>query len=117
MSTAETIILSAFAALGLYYFLQIALGMVFHRDVERVVTVVPVVSKDVPLAELLRTVNSMSPGSRTIVVDLCGLEDAQQYVDGGQCAVVTTPEKLGEAICGVMDRSDESLQQKQKSLS
>jgi hypothetical protein len=96
-------VLSAFAFLGIYYFVHLILEVIFCNDIGDVVTLVPVLSKDVPLQELLRTVNTFSSGGTTVVVDMnhC-LSDGEELTQKGLCNAIVEPEKLGETLLDII---------------
>lgn len=103
MSTLALIVLSAFAAIGIFYFVSIVMELLFSPDIKKIVTVVPVASKDLPLDEIMSAVNNISAGNITVIVDMCGgLDDTAQYIEKGLCAAVTKPDDLGEVLCGII---------------
>ena len=104
MSTLAIIVLSAFAALGMFFFVNIFLEIVFSRDIGTIITVVPVASRDIPVEEILRTVNSLYSSKATVVVDIYGnLTKRKNLVERGLCSAVTQPKELGDVLQGMID--------------
>lgn len=102
-SVLTLVVISALAVLGLY-FLWIMLGELVFGDSGRVVAVVPVLSADVPLEQMLGTLRASGIGS-IIIVDYSGEIKTPEQVDPqGFRITVAAPERLREALGEIDDR-------------
>lgn len=98
----DLLVLCALACAGVFFGTIWLFEFLWRRELNgALVTVLAARDKNMPLDALLRGAGAWSLMGRVVVVDYCGLDNAEALVSEGLCLAVCSPDELAGVLRGI----------------